>query len=368
MPTTTAPTLTDGVATLRALRRADATAAYEQATDPEMVAWTNVPFPHTEAMAELFCTTRAEQVWADGSEWIFALEVGGRYAGNLALRDEGHGVAEVAYGAHPVARGTGAMERGLRLLLDWGFAEQGIQTMVWRANVGNWASRKLAHRVGFRVDGVLRRSHPFRGQLVDAWVGTLAVGEPRTPRHRWLESTPLEGDGVRLRSFRRDDVPRIVEACSDPRTQEWLGRLPEPYTTADAHAYLDTITGQQAEGRGSTWAVADPADDRVVGSVNLFDLDPGRECEIGWWVHPAERGRGVATAAARRLVTHAFAEVDVVRVKAVVATDNAASRHVAEALGMRLTGEERAELLVRGGLADAALYDVLVEEWRSLRR
>jgi len=360
--------LTDGTVTLRALRASDAPALQEQAVDPEMVRWTNVPVPHTEAMAELFCTTRAEQVWTDGSEWILALEVDGRYAGNLALRDEGHGVAEVAFAAHPSARGSGAMERGLRLLLAWGFEEASIQTVVWRATVGNWASRRLAWKVGFGVDGVLRASHVFRGELVDAWVGTLTATDPRRPRRPWLLPGTLDGDGVRLRAYRDDDVPRIVEACSDPRTAGWLGRMPAPYTERDACDYLQVITAQQAEGRGCTWAVADPRDDRLLGSATLFDWEPDVECEIGWWVHPAERGRGVATEAARRLASYAFDELRVTRVRAVAATGNAASRHVCESVGMRHTGTERTAVEVRDGRADAALYDVLIEEWRSLRR
>ena len=58
--------------------------------------------------------------WADDSEWGFAVEVDGRYAGTISLRNEGSGRAEIAFGAHPWVRGTGAMERALRLLLSGG--------------------------------------------------------------------------------------------------------------------------------------------------------------------------------------------------------------------------------------------------------
>ena len=132
------------------------------------------------------------------------------------------------------------MEAGLRLLLEWGFGAQGLQTVVWRATVGNWASRKLAWRLGFRLDGVLRHSHVFRGGLVDAWTGTLLAGEPRQPTGRWLHAPVLEGGGVRLRPFTERDLPRVVEACSDPVTQHWLGRMPSPYTDDDARAWLDS--------------------------------------------------------------------------------------------------------------------------------
>src|SRR5690348_8298971 len=54
-----------------------------------------------------------------------------------------------------------------------------------------------------------------------------------------LDVPVLEADGLRLRPWRESDVPRIVEACSDVRTQAWLGRLPHPYTESDALAWLE---------------------------------------------------------------------------------------------------------------------------------
>lgn len=366
------PTLTDGpgddTVTLRALGEADVTGCYEQCVDPLSVRWTTVPSPFTLEMARGFCLEVAPAAWADGSQWIFAVEgpveSPGGYAGNIALRDEGNGRAELAYGAHPAARGTGVMERALRLLLAWGFADQGLETVVWRAEVGNWASRKLAWRLGFSLDGVLRHSQAGRDGLVDAWTGTLLADEPRAPRHRWLDPVPLEGPGIRLRPLRDDDVPRIVEACSDVRTQHWLGQLPAPYTDVDARAWLLMVLEGQAGGTKITWAVTEPGSDRLLAAINIFDID-AHDCEVGYWAHPDARGRGVLRAALRVVTSYALAELGVRRVRVVAALDNTASRHVAEANGFTLTGTERLGTLLRTGLADVALYDVLDEEWAA---
>ena len=53
-----------------------------------------------------------------------------RFAGTVSLRNEREGRAEVAFGAHPWARGRGVMVRALELLLAWGFEERGLQTVV----------------------------------------------------------------------------------------------------------------------------------------------------------------------------------------------------------------------------------------------
>ena len=57
--------------------------------------------------------------------------------------------------------------------------------MVWWANTGNWASRKVAWRLGFTMEGTVRQYLPHRGELRDAWVATLLAGDPREPRTAW---------------------------------------------------------------------------------------------------------------------------------------------------------------------------------------
>jgi len=362
------PTLTDGVVTLRAHRPDDVEGCLEQCQDPLSRRWTTVPVPYTRADAERFVTEVMPHGWADGTAWGFAVEVDGRYAGTVELRDEGHGRAEVAYGSHPWVRGTGAMVRAVRLLLDWGFAEQGVRVAVWRANVGNWASRRLAWRLGFTVEGTLRRALPQRGELLDGWVGTLLDSDPREPRGRWLDVPVLEADGLLLRPWREADVPRIVEACSDDRTRQWLGRLPDPYTDADARAWLGRLAENSAAGQAACWAVVEPDhDDVALAAINYFDLVPEVECEVGYWTHPDARGRGVATRAVAEVVRHAFEDVGVRRVAAGAAVENAASRHVIETNGFTGWGTERLGVVVHGGRADLVWYDLLLEEWRTWR-
>ncbi len=360
-----APTLRDGNVVLRALSERDVEGCYEQCIDPQSVRWTHAPTPYTREMAHDFCVVAAPRKWADSSEWIFAVEADGAYAGNIALVNTGHGLAELAYGAHPAARGTGVMERAVRLLLEWGFTEQALNTVAWKAKKGNWASRKLAWRLGFTLDGVLRHSYEHRGTLGDAWIGTLLADEPRTPSTRWLAPTTLENETVRLRALSETDVPRIVEACTDERTQHWLGQLPSPYTEADAREWLELNTDGEATGKKVTWAIADPVTDLLLGVINIFDISSA-DAEIGYWAHPDARGRGVMRAAMRLATRHAFNAIGVGRVRAYAALDNTASRHVIASAGFTQTGIERLGTRLRTGMADMALYDVLAEEWAAL--
>jgi RimJ/RimL family protein N-acetyltransferase len=365
------PLLTDGGVTLRAHRPGDAQAALEQCTDPLSQKWTTVPVPYTRAHAEGVLTEIVPAGWADG-RWAFAVEAldagTPRFCGTVELRLQADGRAEVAYGAHPWARGRGTMRRALTLLLDWGFDVQSLRTVVWWANVGNWASRRTAWRLGFSFTGTVRGYLPQRGELLDGWVGTVHRGAPRSPRTPWLTVPVLEGGQVRLRPFTGHDVPRIVEACSDERTAHWVSQVPHPYTADDARAWLEDRREHLATGSAVTWAVADLRTDQCLGAVNAFAIVPRREAEAGYWVHPDARGRGVATEACGLALDHCFAPYDggglgLGRVRIRSAEGNHASREVISRCGFTPVGRERRALLLGdGSLVDVLGYDLLREE------
>lgn len=369
------PVLTDGRVTLRAHREDDLDGVLEQCLDPLSQRWTTVPVPYSREDAVSFVGDTVPTGWAQG-RWAFAVEVAGddgrpRFCGTVELRDEGDRRAEVAYGAHPWARGRGIMTDAVRLLLEWGFAEQRLRTVIWWAHTGNWASRRVAWRLGFSCEATLGQWLPQRGDLLDGWVGLLHVDDERVPRHPWLEVPTLQDDRVVLRGHRDGDLDRIVEACDDPRTAHWFWRLPSPYTRSDAWSYLRGRAEQLASGSGLSWALADPGDDRLLGTISLFDLKPGREAEIGYWAHPEARGRGLMTQACGLVLRHAFTApaqggLGLVRVMVMAAEGNTASRRVIEANGFTRVGRERRGLRLRdGSLVDTVTYDLLAEEYAA---
>ncbi len=372
------PELTDGEVTLRAHREDDVPGLLEQALDPVSVEWTTVPVPSTPETSRDYAMKIIPSGWEQGSSWAFAVEAADdsgerRFAGTVELRPEGDRRAEIAYGAHPWARGRRVLERACRLLLGWGFDERRLETVVWWANRGNFASRRLAWRLGFSCDGTVRRWLPQRGTLLDAWVGALTVSDARAPRHPWWEVPRIAGRGVVLRPFGRSDLTRIEQACNDPQTSYWLSRMPAPYSRRDAEEFVLSRAEAAAAGEAVTWAIADPASDGLLGNVSLFGISAGHQAELGYWLHPAARGRGLMKEAAALAVRHAFvAEEDgglgLARVQAFAAEGNAASRGVIEAAGFAATGRERRGIRLRdGSLVDSVAYDLLEEEWAPRR-
>lgn len=174
-----APELTDGPdLRLRPPCPQDVNDIVAQCQDPEFQRWTTVPVPYQETDAHEFLRRVAEGWRANVA--TFAIEHQGRFAGSVDLRFDGVGGAEVGFGLAPWARGKGAMSRALRLALAWAFELPDIQVVHWRAQVGNIASRRVAERCGFRMEGTVRGLLEQRGERRDAWIGSLRRGGPTT--------------------------------------------------------------------------------------------------------------------------------------------------------------------------------------------
>jgi [ribosomal protein S5]-alanine N-acetyltransferase len=348
---------------LRALQSSDLPAIVEQCRDPEMIRWTTVPAPvggYQLQDAEEFLTTIAAG-WTSGQRLGWTIEAsrdsGRDFCGSIDLRVEGDGAAEVGFGLHPAARGRSIMTAALNLVCDYAFQVAGLDVIRWRAVAGNWASRRVAAKVGFVFDGTIRRWLVHRGELRDGWIATLLRDDPRVPQS-WLQPVELEGRRVRLRAFRAADVDRIVEACSDPVTTDWLGSLPRPYGRPNALAYLEAIGEMAAQGAGVAWCLADPVDDRCLGSISLDGLNGyAHRGEIGYWAHPEARGRGVVTEAVRLVTQHAQSSGLATSLMIRCARGNTASRRVAERAGYSKIGiQPRSEPLGDGELVDLVLY------------
>jgi RimJ/RimL family protein N-acetyltransferase len=361
------PTLTDGAVTLRRHHDGDVDRLLEQCIDSETIRWTTVPIGYTRDDAKRFVREITPGGWETGAEWAFAVEADGRYAGTVVIRPSEEGIGEIAFAAHPDVRGTGVMRRACLLLIDHAFA-RGLRSLIWWAHVGNWGSRKLVASVGFQVEGTVRQALGQRGELRDAWVGTLLPEDPRDFRTPWLTVPTLSGEGLVLRAMTQADVPRIVEACSDERTQHWLGRLPHPYSAQSALTYLHAQRESRATDAGVSWAVTEPGDDRLVAAISFFDHTRGLEAEIGYWAHPEARGRGVTSRALRLVTAYCFDELGLEKVNIAHAVDNEASRHVIESCGFREYGVERLGTQVLTGRVDLVRFDLLAEEWRSAAR
>ncbi len=175
----------DGVVTLRPWTAADTPAIVDCLDgDDEISRWLDqIPQPYALADAVAYINGCAGKAGTTSSgrrrerrlggigEQAFALADAsdGRLLGSIGLRwNEEHDVAEVGYWLRSDARGRGLMTRALVLVTRIAL-EEGAARVQLRAAVGNDASRRVAEKAGFRLEGVLRSAHwnPRQQRRVD---------------------------------------------------------------------------------------------------------------------------------------------------------------------------------------------------------
>jgi len=101
------------------------------------------------------------------------------------------------------------------------------------------------------------------------------------------------------------------------------------------------------------------------GRVTLSEISRGafQNAYLGYFVSEDRNGRGVAGAAARLAIRHAFTAERLHRVQAAIMPRNAASIRVAEKAGMRREGLALRYLRIDGRWEDHLVYAVTAEEW-----
>lgn len=201
------PTLDDVGAVVRACR------------DPEVSAWTTVPAPYGPEHAVGFVEHWVEPGWATGRTLTWALRPDGdpELAGLVGLDRIADGGAEVGYWTAPWARRRGLMTRAVGLVLDAAFDPAGLDLVrvVWSAYVGNWPSRRVAWRAGFRLEGTERLGGVQRAVRRDHWRASLLATDPRgRPAEPWPDDAP---------SDLRPDPDASPGVPVDPAARERMG-------------------------------------------------------------------------------------------------------------------------------------------------
>jgi RimJ/RimL family protein N-acetyltransferase len=153
-----------------------------------------------------------------------------------------------------------------------------------------------------------------------------------------MQTFELTDGVVLLRAPGAQDVDSVTALCQDPAIQEWT-TVPSPYVRADAEGFLTGMVRRGWEdGSQLNWAVRTVGDDVLVGMVGIASRDDGA-WELGYWLAPEARGRGLMSRAVALVVAAASDRLGVGRLTWRAFVGNEPSRRVAERAGFRVAVE-----------------------------
>ncbi|MBZ6477857.1 GNAT family N-acetyltransferase [Streptomyces griseocarneus] len=177
---------------LRPFTPADVPAVHSACQDPDIPRYTHVPSPYSLEDARAFVEEMSPNGWRDDSMYNFGLFgrdddrlVGSMGLLRLAELRAPERQAELGYWTAKEARGRGHTVEAAREVIRWAFEDLGVERLEWSAEAGNEGSRRVALKVGFRMEGIQRAKIHHNGTRRDAWTGSLLpsdLGMPtRTP-------------------------------------------------------------------------------------------------------------------------------------------------------------------------------------------
>ncbi len=174
-------TLTTERLVLRPLDASDTDEVYAALQDPVIQRWIPVSVPYGRTHAESF--VNRVPGGENGSEFNFGVRLGadGPLVACVGVVREGDHAHEIGYWTVAGHRGRGYLPEALPAVVRWAFTELGCVRMIWRAGVGNDASRRVAEKVGFVIEGVARAGMEHRGTLRDCWTGALLPSDLGLP-------------------------------------------------------------------------------------------------------------------------------------------------------------------------------------------
>jgi RimJ/RimL family protein N-acetyltransferase len=158
--------------------------------------------------------------------------------------------------------------------------------------------------------------------------------------------------------FRETDLDAYAAMCADAEVMRHLGDgrvLARP----DTWRQMAMILGHWTLRGFGLLALEEKATGALVGRAGFYEPEGWPGFELGWMLRRESWGKGYATEAARRLLAHAFTELNRERLISLIRPANAPSIRVAERLGERPEG--RAELFGD----EALIYAIDRAAWRT---
>ena len=163
---------------------------------------------------------------------------------------------------------------------------------------------------------------------------------------------------VTIRRYETDDAARVFEAARESMAEisPWMPWCHPDYSLEETRAWIAHCEVVWREKREFNFVIEDKGG-AFLGTCGLNQIRwRERAANLGYWVRTSATGRGIATAAVRRLAEFAFRRTDLARLEILAAVENIASQRVAEKCGARREGLVADRLFLHGVRHPAVVF------------
>ena len=167
--------------------------------------------------------------------------------------------------------------------------------------------------------------------------------------------TTIRTKRLTLRPFVEADARRIAYLAGEYDVAKMCGRVPHPYTIADAYDFLGYASQGWDSSREFSFAVTAPIDG-LIGSCGVWRVEGAGTFELGYWLGQPYWGLGYASEAAQGVMDWARAHVGAHAFAAGHYLDNPASGNVLRKLGFVPTGNQDLYGMARKAMSPAERY------------
>jgi len=174
---------------------------------------------------------------------------------------------------------------------------------------------------------------------------------------------PLTDGEIRVRMAAERDIPEILIAYQDDRQLHLRLGQERPPSGAQLGTRSEQAAAELAAGTHAQLTITEADADDCIGQVALHSIDwEHSRAELGIWVAPQLRNRGVARRALRLVAPWLFSGCGLQRLALLTEPDNEPLLHAAHAAGFVDEGVLRAYTRERGARVDNAVLSLLPKD------
>ena len=160
---------------------------------------------------------------------------------------------------------------------------------------------------------------------------------------------------ITLRAFVPADVPELVKLLNDGAVTRFLStKIPQPYTPDDASWWVE-----EGSLLAMNWAIE--VNGMLAGciGVNRGEFEYARSGELGYWLGAGFWQQGIASAAARLIITQVFEDSDIERLFATVFSGNQASMALLRKVGFTEEAVLQRAIFKNGQFYNSHIFSLL---------